>query len=244
MASEFLTLAELSERSGIEVRTLRSWIAQRVVPGPETIGRNARYSPAALNRARAAKALRDLYNMSLTAIRQELIAADAARIEAYAAMAPGQGMPDSPAEVVPPSGTSAADYLRKLRRSGTFGTQGLATATRSVPPGRMRQWLYGPRLQAVRSRLGARASAGSSESWSGSPAPVRHVARPKARRDCISPLRPISRWCFAEIIRQKRSPALSRLQTFYGAFSPEEQSMIEKSQADGRRRSFARLGGR
>ena len=133
---KLLTLAELSERSGIEIRTLRSWIAQRVVPGPETVGRNARYSSAALSRARAAKALRELYNISLTAIRQELIAADAARIEAYAAMAqPGQGAPDGLAEAASPSGTSAADYLRKLRRSGVFGTQGSATAAQNVPPG-------------------------------------------------------------------------------------------------------------
>jgi DNA-binding transcriptional MerR regulator len=135
MPDHLLTLAELSKRSGVEVRTLRSWIAQRVVPGPETIGRNARYSPAALSRVRAAKALRELYNMSLTAIRQELIAADAARIEAYAEMAqPGQEAPDGLAEAAAPSGTSAADYLRKLRRSGAFGTQGPATAAQPVPP--------------------------------------------------------------------------------------------------------------
>lgn len=76
MADELLTPAELSERSGVEVRTLRRWITQGVVPGGETAGRNARYAPAALTRARAARAMRELYGMSLPSIRQDLITAD------------------------------------------------------------------------------------------------------------------------------------------------------------------------
>ena len=44
MPDDLLTLAELSERSGVEIRTLRSWIAQGVVPGAENAGRNARYA--------------------------------------------------------------------------------------------------------------------------------------------------------------------------------------------------------
>ena len=53
MTDEPLTLAELAERSGVEIRTLRSWMAQGVIPGPEAVGRNARYAAAALTRARA-----------------------------------------------------------------------------------------------------------------------------------------------------------------------------------------------
>jgi DNA-binding transcriptional MerR regulator len=133
MINELLSLTELAERSGVETRTLRSWIAQGVVPGPETVGRNARYSPAALTRARAAKAMRDLYNMSLPAIRQDLLTADDARIESYAAMAgpeteSAQGEPTTPA-IRPPSGTSAADYLHNLRRVGVFGSDAPASAS-------------------------------------------------------------------------------------------------------------------
>ncbi len=105
-------------------------MAQQVVPGPETAGRNARYSRAALTRACAAKALRDLYGMSLPAIRQELLTADSTRIEAYAAMAgPGAGVVSEQGvstrvakeNTPPPSGASAADYLRRLRSAGVFG---------------------------------------------------------------------------------------------------------------------------
>ena len=121
MATELLTLAELSERSGVEIRTLRSWIAQGVVPGAENVGRNARYAPDALTRARAARALREIYGLSLPEIRQELLTADAARIDAYAAMAAGPGTSPSFEPAPPPHAASAADYLRNLRRNGAFG---------------------------------------------------------------------------------------------------------------------------
>ena len=133
MPEALLTLAQLSERSGVEVRTLRSWIAQGVVPGAEIAGRNARYSPAALTRARAAKAMRELYGMSLPAIRQDLLTADEAKIEAYAALAGsvpeaagGTGAPGTAIPALsprPPAGTSAADYLRNLRSAGVFGAE-------------------------------------------------------------------------------------------------------------------------
>ena len=80
-------LSELAERTGVEFRTLRSWIQQGLVPGPDRVGRHARYAPAALTRARAVKAMRDLYGLPLASIRQDLLAADEDRIAAYAAMA-------------------------------------------------------------------------------------------------------------------------------------------------------------
>jgi DNA-binding transcriptional MerR regulator len=122
MADDLLTLAELAERSGVEIRTLRSWMAQGVVPGAENVGRNARYAPEALLRALAARAMREIYGLTLAEIRQDLLTADAARLESYAAMASPTAEPPIPvAEISPPGGTSAADYLRRLRKSGAFG---------------------------------------------------------------------------------------------------------------------------
>ena len=133
MPEDLLTLTQLSDRSGVEVRTLRSWIAQGVVPGAEIAGRNARYAPAALTRARAAKAMRELYGMSVPAIRQDLLTADQAKIDAYAALAGsvpeaagGTGGPigANPApSPSPPAGANAADYLRNLRSAGVFGAE-------------------------------------------------------------------------------------------------------------------------
>jgi len=122
MTDDLLTLAELAERSGVEIRTLRSWMAQGVVPGAENVGRNARYAPDALLRARAARAMREIYGMSLAEIRQDLLTADAARLQSYAAMAsPPSEAPGPVTQPPPPDGTSAADYLRRLRRTGAFG---------------------------------------------------------------------------------------------------------------------------
>jgi DNA-binding transcriptional MerR regulator len=138
MNDDVLTLAELSERSGVEIRTLRSWMAQGVIPGAETVGRNARYAQEALTRARAVRAMREIYGMPLPEIRQELLTADAARIEAYAAMAAPAGADAAPApfaeEVAPPSGTSAADYLRNLRKTGVLGAGAARGASFAPPP--------------------------------------------------------------------------------------------------------------
>jgi DNA-binding transcriptional MerR regulator len=142
VTEDLLTLAELAERSGVEIRTLRSWMAQGVIPGPESVGRNARYPAAALSRARAVRAMRDLYGMSLSQIRQDLLTADAARIEAYAAMAGAGGAKDAPVEasaLAPsadraPSGTSAAEYLRSLRGAGVFGAAPTTPAAPAPPP--------------------------------------------------------------------------------------------------------------
>jgi DNA-binding transcriptional MerR regulator len=129
MPESSFTLAELADQTGVEVRTLRSWIAQGVVPGPESVGRNAHYSFDALKRVRAAKAMRDVYGMSLTAIRQDLVAADEAKIDAWAAMAAREGAPTASK----PDTRSAADYLRGLRASGVFGAPS-APAGAEPPP--------------------------------------------------------------------------------------------------------------
>jgi DNA-binding transcriptional MerR regulator len=134
---DLLTLAELSERSGVEIRTLRSWMAQGVVPGAEKVGRNARYALDALTRAKAARALREIYGLSLSEIRQDLLTADAARIEAYAAMVGGPGAAPQAEAAPPPQAASAADYLRDLRRSGALGagaSPAPLTARAPAPP--------------------------------------------------------------------------------------------------------------
>jgi DNA-binding transcriptional MerR regulator len=149
MPDDLLTLAELSERSGVEIRTLRSWIAQGVVPGAGNAGRNARYSAAALTRARAAKALREVYGLSLPDIRQDLLIADEAKIEGYAARAgaapSGAREEPAPAPSPPPAGTSAADYLRNLRNAGLFGAASSTGAARPAVSASLRGYAPPPR---------------------------------------------------------------------------------------------------
>lgn len=124
------TLAELAERSGVEPRTLRSWVQQGLVPGPDRRGRDARYPASALERVLAVKVLRDRYGLSLGAIRRELMLADPARLRALAAEGRGE-----PASTAPPAGTAAA-YLAELRAAGVFGrSRGRGLGAPTAAPG-------------------------------------------------------------------------------------------------------------
>jgi hypothetical protein len=104
-------------------------------------GANARYTPVALTRARAARAMRELCGMSLPAIRQDLLTANDAKIESDAGQAGAAGdeaLPGSPITALspsPPAGTTAADYLRNLRSIGIFGAELSKVADRSAASG-------------------------------------------------------------------------------------------------------------
>jgi DNA-binding transcriptional MerR regulator len=108
-ASDGISLQELSERSGMEPRTIRSWIAEGIIPGPEVPGRNATYPVAALDRLLAAVMLRR-GGASLPEIRHELAALDPAQIQILAEQSAELSIRSGP--------TSAADYLRQ--NAGAF----------------------------------------------------------------------------------------------------------------------------
>ena len=136
-----LTLQDLADQTGIEPRTIRSWIQQGLLAGPETGGRYARYNEQALDRLWAIKALRDFYGMTLTSIRHELLVSDDQRIAALAKEGRGAQMqnPDSPDLTAAgnnadpaPAGTTALEYLRALRASGSFAGPGSKTLPSDV----------------------------------------------------------------------------------------------------------------
>src|SRR5262245_35171305 len=54
------SLAELAEASGIEARTIRSYIEKGLLSGPQTRGRGATYTTDHLNRLKAIQTLRRL----------------------------------------------------------------------------------------------------------------------------------------------------------------------------------------
>ena len=66
-------LRELARLVGVEPRTIRSYIQQAVIPGPDQRGRNARYGPVHLDRLRAVVFLRNQRGLSLPAIRRLLL---------------------------------------------------------------------------------------------------------------------------------------------------------------------------
>ena len=129
-----LSLNDLAAASGIEPRTIRSWVAQGLLPGPLNRGPAATYPADTLERILAIRAMRDLNGMPLSAIRQELLVATSEQLRAYAGKAaplpPPARHARAPAEPTSPNSVpnSALDYLRELR-AGT----GAAAAFRAAP---------------------------------------------------------------------------------------------------------------
>ena len=117
MDEQELTLEELSQRSGVEQRTLRSWISDDLLAPPLKAGRGARYPAGNADRALAIRALKDIYGLSLAEIGRRLLMASDEQIQAWA-MEVGQGIAPS---------NSARDYLKMLRsRAETNRTDLLA----------------------------------------------------------------------------------------------------------------------
>jgi DNA-binding transcriptional MerR regulator len=106
------TLAELAETSGLEPRTIRSWVAQGLIPGPHSRGPAARYPADTPKRLLAIRGMRERLGMPLAAIRQELLVATPEQLQAHAARATDLAPePRQPA----PAPSSALDYLHALR---------------------------------------------------------------------------------------------------------------------------------
>ena len=57
---EGLTLAELADASGLQPRTIRSWVAQGLLPGPLSRGPGARYPVDQLERILAIRTMKEL----------------------------------------------------------------------------------------------------------------------------------------------------------------------------------------
>ncbi|PRY21278.1 MerR-like DNA binding protein [Aliiruegeria haliotis] len=112
-----LTLEEISERCGVEPRTLRSWISEGLLAPPYKPGRGARYPEINAVRALAVRALKDVHGQSLADIRKQLMLADEAQIRDWAAEVPTPGAQTS----------TAREYLSRIRR-----TAGLEEPSRSV----------------------------------------------------------------------------------------------------------------
>ena len=70
MPDAIYTLNELADLVDIRPRTIRSYIQQDLLRGPDSMGRNARYSDYHRKRLEAIKALRDDYALPLDEIRR------------------------------------------------------------------------------------------------------------------------------------------------------------------------------
>jgi DNA-binding transcriptional MerR regulator len=150
------TLADLAAASGLQPRTIRSWVAQGILPGPLNRGPGARYPADTLQRVLAIRAMRDLLGMPLAAIRHELLVATAEQVAAYAAkaaaLAPEQS--DLLTEAAP-APEAALDYLRGLRKRASPMPDAMPPPAASAPAFAAPPPQAGHGFEALEQRLGS-----------------------------------------------------------------------------------------
>lgn len=145
--AEAYTLQELAELTGIEQRTIRSYVERGILPGPESLGRGARYPREALDRLRVLQLLRDanpaltldqvrvlLRGLSLRHLRD--IASGALRIGAVidtdAPSAPGRGDALAYLKSIHPTAVPPADADRPFSAAHAALFQGTGAESGNV----------------------------------------------------------------------------------------------------------------
>lgn len=105
MSENEFTLEELSERTGVEARTLRSWVSEGLLSPPFKAGRGARYPASNADRALAVRALKDVHGLSLSEIGRRFMMATEDQIREWALEAGATSAPRG----------SARDYLSRIQ---------------------------------------------------------------------------------------------------------------------------------
>ena len=106
MSDEPLTLEQLSELTGVETRTLRSWVSEGLLAPPFTHGRGARYPSTNVDRALAVQALKNSHRLSLSEIGRRFMMVTESQIRQWAIEA-GQ---------TTASGGTAREYIRRISK--------------------------------------------------------------------------------------------------------------------------------
>lgn len=125
MKDEDLTLEDLSALTGVEPRTLRSWVSEGLLAPPFKQGRGARYPASNADRALAVRSLKDVHGLSLAEIGRRFMLATEEEIRDWAQDAGLTGAPPG----------SAREYLRKLQGTvgGPFGKRPLVASREPAP---------------------------------------------------------------------------------------------------------------
>jgi DNA-binding transcriptional MerR regulator len=109
MMENGITLEELSERTGVEARTLRSWVSEGLLAPPFKTGRGAIYPASNADRALAVRALKAAHGLSMSEIGRRFMMATEDQIREWALEA---------GSVSTPRG-SARDYLSSIQARAT-----------------------------------------------------------------------------------------------------------------------------
>src|SRR5262249_38177347 len=113
LVSDELSLAELAAHSGLQPRTIRSWVARGLLPSPLTRGPMARYPAETLERLRAIRAMQEILRRPLAEIRQELLVATPDALRELADKA--KGLSPEPVEYSSATPSTALEYIRHIR---------------------------------------------------------------------------------------------------------------------------------
>lgn len=135
MTNPEYTLEELAKLLQMQPRTIRSYIEQGLLRGPDSMGRNARYNDYHLKRLQVIKTLKEDHLLPLSEIRHLVTMAGP---EGEIEVAPeGSGAKASYAEAaassVPAAPSSALDYIR-ARRAYAGNAQRLVQRVKATPP--------------------------------------------------------------------------------------------------------------
>lgn len=129
-----LTLQDLAAETGVEPRTIRSYVEKGVIPGPESLGRGARYPRETLDRLKVLQLLRDANRaLTLDQIRVLLQGIGLSQMRAIAngTLRIGAVIDTDAIGTSQPQKTAALDYLRSIR--GATSIHSWKTSSRAVP---------------------------------------------------------------------------------------------------------------
>lgn len=118
------SIEELSEMTGFDRRTIRSFIEQGLMRGPDKMGRYAQYSQDHLVRLLAIKNMKEMDGFSTGVIRTRLLTMSQDEVGQVAV---------SPDENFSSSTTSATDYLKSIR-GGSVIVPVPVSAKEEAPP--------------------------------------------------------------------------------------------------------------
>lgn len=115
MASTRFSIEELAAETGVEARTIRSYIQQGLMEGPDALGRNAYYTDYHVKRLRNIKFLREYHGLQLKEIRQVLLSLGDRLLTPEAPGNFGQGIAESSENIGQEQAKSALDFIKLIK---------------------------------------------------------------------------------------------------------------------------------
>jgi len=130
------TLETLADLVQMQPRTVRSYIEQGLLRGPDTRGRNARYGPYHLKRLQVIKTLKEDYQLPLNEIRRLVTMAGLDEEIQVVPVAPGTAprILGARQDASPPASPSTALEFIRARRSAPQAVRALLAAKTVASP--------------------------------------------------------------------------------------------------------------